>query len=825
MFRRSASPPRTRTTSVLIALVLCGHVLGQPTSRLLALVRSDSLDQVERVRLWCELLGPRTVDREVIIQDPQVRSALADTAQDATLSWLLAAAVQRVHGRLDSALVLLGRAESSLRSDSDERIRAAVFLDQASILSITGDQATATRRFYTVLPTLQRRGPVLDLAATYNGLAFIFRFQEQFDEALKYYDLAMDVADSIGDPYTRSSALRGKAGILMEQGHVDEAEVMYREAMSLVEHPKVEAVLRTELANIMVLRGQFARALPEFLTALELFEAANNLTWSSYLCSRIADTRSQMGDPRGARSYAEKGLHIATRNGLRKEQLDNLLMLPKICAAMGDWKEALTYSKAFAVADDSLRNDVISTELAQLEVRLHEQRDSLVRAEREEKDRLIHEAGVARASDERKLMLLLSCGVLVLIGGLWLRLRRVRRIRLELARDNAAIDQAKQRAERSERVKDQFLANMSHEIRTPMNVIMGMTASLKRTEHLPEQERYLNAIAQSSDNLLVILNDILDLGRLQDGDIVLDAVPFDVRKVVDDVLEVMHFKAEEKKLALKGEVDPEVPAVVVGDPARLNQVLLNLVGNGIKFTEVGGVSVTVSLGTLENGVAHLRFTVVDTGIGIAPERQELIFEEFTQAYSDTTRKYGGTGLGLTITKRLVEMQQGTVTLQSARDQGSSFTLDIPYPVAPEGSMIKERSPVGGTAALEGLHILLAEDNAFNVMVARDELEDMIPGVRVEVATNGREALEMVEGSAFDLVLMDIQMPEMNGYEATAAIRKLGGAKARIPIIAMTANVLESEVERSMKAGMNGFVPKPFRRADLMERITQALAGR
>lgn len=825
MFRRQASPPRTRTTTVLIALVIGCQCLAQPASRLLEIANSDTLDPVEQVRLWCELLGPRTIDREVILQDPQVRAVLADTARDATLSWLLAAAVHRVHGRLDSSRVMLARAGSSLRPDADERIRATVVLDQASILSITGDQATATRKYYEVLPVLQRRGPVLDLASAYNGLAFIFRFQEQFDEALKYYDLAMHLADSIGDPYTRSSALRGKAGILMEQDRVDEAEAMYRQAMTLVEHPKVEAVLRTELANILVLRGEYAKALPDFVAALERFEAANNLTWTSYLCSRIADTRFLMGDVRGARPYALKGLRIATENGLRKEQLDNLFMVPKICAALGEWKDALTYSKAFAVADDSLRNDVVSTELAQLEVQLQGRRDSLLRAEREEKDRLIYEAGVAKASDERKLMLLISAGVLVIIGGLWLRLRRIRRTRLELARDNAAIDRAKQRAERSERVKDQFLANMSHEIRTPMNAIMGMTASLKRAEHLPAQERYLNAIAQSSDNLLVILNDILDLGRLQDGDIVLEMVPFDVRKVVNDVLDVMHFKADEKKLDLKGQVDPDVPHVLIGDPARLNQVLLNLVGNGIKFTEVGGVTVGVSLRTLDEGVAHLRFKVVDTGIGIAPERQEQIFEEFTQAYSDTTRKYGGTGLGLTISKRLVEMQNGTVTLQSARDQGSTFILDIPYPVAPEGSVTKEGSTAKGTASLEGLHILLAEDNAFNVMVARDELEDMIPGVRIEVATNGREAVEMVERSTFDLVLMDIQMPEMNGYEATAAIRKLGGTKARLPIIAMTANVLESEVERSLQAGMNGFVPKPFRRADLMDRITQALAAR
>ena len=810
----------------LVLLATTG-VMAQPADRLLERSLTDSISEFDRVRSWCELLAGRSTDPEAVVQEPAVQAMLADTAQDRTLSWLLAGWVVRSQGRLDRMARMLERAERSLeRGPDDERLRAALLLDQAGRLSVTGDQATATRKYYAALPVLQRHGPKLDLASAYTGLAFIFRYQRQFDDALVYYEKARQLGEELGDTYTLISSLRGRAGILMELERIDEAGSLYREAMALATgNSRMEAVIRTELANLLVLDQRFREALPEFEEALKHFEALHNLTWASYLCSRVAEVHAKLGDYTKALEYGRKGLAIARTHGLRKEERDNLGTLPPACAALGDWGGALRYSKALAAAEDSLRNDVVSTELARLEVELDAQRDSLLRAEQAEKESLIYEAGVARARDERNLMWMISAGVLLIVGGLWHRLRRLRRMRLELAQGNVAIRREKLRAERSEQVKDQFLANMSHEIRTPMNAIMGMTATLKRSEHLPEQERYLNAIAQSSDNLLVILNDILDLGRLEEGDIVLEAVPFEVRKVVEDVLEIMRFKAEEKGLALGAKVDEDLPQWLIGDPARLNQVLLNLVGNGIKFTERGGVDVSVSLRMMDLGVAQVRLQVRDTGIGIAPERQEQIFEEFTQAYSDTTRKYGGTGLGLTITKRLVELQNGTVSLESARDQGSTFTLDIPYPTAPAGSLVPTEGEQRGPVRLEGLHILLAEDNEFNVMVARDELEDLIPGVRIDVVENGRSAVERVRETDYDLVLMDIQMPEMNGFQATEAIRALEGNKGRTPIIAMTANVLESEVERSVQAGMDAFVPKPFRRKELLDKITQVIRRR
>ncbi|MBK8340585.1 MAG: response regulator [Flavobacteriales bacterium] len=381
----------------------------------------------------------------------------------------------------------------------------------------------------------------------------------------------------------------------------------------------------------------------------------------------------------------------------------------------------------------------------------------------------------------------------------------------------AELSQAKDRAERSEVVKQQFLANMSHEIRTPMNAIMGMTGILKRNEHLPEQEKYLNAVSQSSENLLVILNDILDLSKLEAGRIDLEQVPFDPRQVIGNVRDILRYKAEEKALALTVDIEEDMPRTLVGDPTRLNQILLNLAGNAIKFTERGSVTLRVQW---VNG--ELRIDVIDTGIGIPQDRLHNIFEEFTQAYSDTARKYGGTGLGLTISKRLAEMQGGNITVKSEQGKGSTFTVTIPCAIATGTLVTTAQVPGAEEKELRNVRILLAEDNDFNALVAQDELADAIPGVQVDVAANGRIAVEMVRANAYDVILMDVQMPEMNGYDATKAIREMPDGKSRIPIVAMTANVMKEEVERCTEAGMDGYVPKPFKREELIGALQAAL---
>jgi len=391
-----------------------------------------------------------------------------------------------------------------------------------------------------------------------------------------------------------------------------------------------------------------------------------------------------------------------------------------------------------------------------------------------------------------------------------------------LIHEKEEADAQRRRAEQSERIKQQFLANMSHEIRTPMNAIMGMTSSLRRNERLPAQEKYLEAIAESSSNLLVILNDILDLGKLEAGKIEIERVAMRPREVLRQVMDILRHKAEEKGLRFEWKVDDDVPGTVMGDPTRLGQIMLNLAGNAIKFTEKGDVKIEALVKERSADRVVIAFITSDTGIGIRDDRKSSIFEEFTQADNETSRKYGGSGLGLTITKRLVELQHGTITMDSVHDKGSTFTVEIPYTLAIEEATAKAEVADTSTTLLRDLRILLAEDNEFNVMVAQDELADAIPGAVVDVAGNGRIAVEMLQAGTYDLILMDIQMPEMNGFDATLAIRALVGDKSRIPIIAMTANVLKTEVDKCMEVGMNGFVPKPFKREELLKALHKVL---
>jgi len=376
----------------------------------------------------------------------------------------------------------------------------------------------------------------------------------------------------------------------------------------------------------------------------------------------------------------------------------------------------------------------------------------------------------------------------------------------------------KEKALSSERAKHQFLANMSHEIRTPMNAIKGMTDILIRRDPKDDQKEYLDSIKQSSESLLIVINDILDISKIEAGKIELVYEPFQVNDLIRDVHTIMQFKAEEKGLELKKDI-PSEPLYVKGDVTRLRQILLNLIGNAIKFTDKGLVTTTLK-STQADGILHLHFTVSDTGIGIDSDRLDRIFNSFEQAYSDTSRKFGGTGLGLSISKMLIELQDGKIWVTSEKGKGSQFHFTIPYEMATahaqETSNIADNSNIAG--ALKGIHILLVEDNAFNVVVAQEELEDAIEDVHVDVAENGAIAVEKMRSSGYDIILMDVQMPKMNGYEATLAIRAFDNEKAGTPIIAMTANVLKEEVDLCYQAGMNDFIGKPFDTIELLNKI-------
>ncbi len=403
-----------------------------------------------------------------------------------------------------------------------------------------------------------------------------------------------------------------------------------------------------------------------------------------------------------------------------------------------------------------------------------------------------------------------------------------------LVKRSRALDElmkAKKQLEESMHVKEQFLANMSHEIRTPMNAIVGFTELLLKTELSQDQGQYIEAIKTSGENLLVIINDILDFSKIQSGKIPFEQIPFRLSQVMGLITEMMLPRSMEKKIRLVTVIDKKIPDRLIGDPTRLNQILLNLIGNSIKFTEKGEVKISVSLLSRQEEETALEFSVSDTGIGIHQDKLSKIFEAFTQESSETTRRYGGTGLGLAIVKQLVEMQGGKISVKSTPGVGSVFSFSFKFRIderpEKETKPALEKAEILQEEKLKGLNVLLVEDNLLNQMLAKKVLTDW--SWNVDVAENGSVAVEKVRQKNYDIVLMDIQLPEIDGYEATLQIRnKLPEPKNRVPIMAMTAHAINSEEEKCYSVGMNGYISKPFNQQHLYSKIVSVVkqaAGR
>ncbi len=417
--------------------------------------------------------------------------------------------------------------------------------------------------------------------------------------------------------------------------------------------------------------------------------------------------------------------------------------------------------------------------------------------------------------------------LLNMMGHIGLQLGQV----IKRQRAEEELQRAKASAESANRAKTDFVTTMSHEMRTPMNAILGMADLLSESSLLDEQRGYVEIFQKAGANLLALINDILDLAKVESGRFELESIDFDLRVLLEKMIEMMASRAQDRGLRLTLEILHDVPSALVGDPNRLRQILLNLIGNALKFTERG--SVTLRVERDPGGTADwLRFNVIDTGIGIAAEQSEMIFERFTQADSSTTRQYGGTGLGLAISKGFAELMGGRLGCISELGKGSTFYLAAPF--ALRGAMATPENAGPGAAAAPpgkpqraregGTRVLLAEDSEYNVLLIRAYLKDS--GIQLEVAENGKIAVEKVISHRPDLVLMDLQMPVMDGLEATRAIRhaeERTGARP-LPILALTADAGKEAESKSLLAGCSEHLSKPIKRTTLLEAIARHIHG-
>ncbi len=365
---------------------------------------------------------------------------------------------------------------------------------------------------------------------------------------------------------------------------------------------------------------------------------------------------------------------------------------------------------------------------------------------------------------------------------------------------------------RLQKTKEQFMANISHEIRTPINGIAGMIDLLSQNPPEEDRKAYLNAIRHSAENLKVIINDLLDLSAIESGKLKFEKIPFNAAELIQNLAQTFTYQVREKRLEFNVQIAPEVNRMIIGDPARLNQIITNLVSNAVKFTHRGSITVTANILRANTRKCVLKVSVKDTGVGIPADKLQTIFESFSQADASVTRRYGGTGLGLAIARQLAELQKGTITVQSTVHVGSEFIVSIPYLCSEKTRIALPHTTLKLQQPAPGLRVLLVEDNEINRLYAETLLKSW--SCITDTADNGLMAVEKIKSGEYDAVLMDVQMPVMDGYESTQTIRQLPGKSGSVPIIALTANATKADLEKCMAAGMNAYLPKPFTREDL-----------
>ncbi len=668
------------------------------------------------------------------------------------------------------------------------------------------------------------------IANELNNIGLIYQLQKQYSRAIFFYLKAMEIGKALANENILANAYNNIAICYQEQQKPELARNYFQKVLEIDIKQGVPENLSFSYNNLGVIESDlknYHQAKQYFLKSIFVKEANGSYYGLGNPYGNLASVYRLLNNYDSALYCLNKAYKIAKREQSISTLQEVYQEYANLYESKKDYASMATWLKKLAVLKDSLHQAESAIQLKELEHNF----EKIISEKELDKNRSLQENRYLKYG----LFIIVAVSLLAAVISLIFYARRIKAVNKSLQQNQKKIEvqnkilqvknievlQAKEAAEEAANLKTQFISTISHEIRTPLNAIIGVTNLLQQSNPAKEQLENLNILKISSDNLLGLVNNILDFSKLESGKLQLENIEFNLKALVQDVRDLFSVKASEKGIQLLITYDDKIPNVLKGDPLRINQLLINLVGNAIKFTETGYVKIDVSLQLSTINHALIYFSVADTGIGIHQNKQKQIFDSFTQADANTTRKYGGTGLGLSICKRILETLHSRLQLDSTIGVGSTFYFTINFEVSRNASLGKSAKTASFEDSIEGKRILIVEDNMMNIMVLRQFLERW--GVKAEIAMNGREAIDRVTDGNFDAVLMDIHMPEMDGIEASIEIRKLPDERKRnIPIIALTAENEMQFRQKVYEVGMNDYIFKPFNPDDLKERLGYAL---
>lgn len=727
----------------------------------------------------------------------------------------------------DSVIFIQNHVHKTSLAKGFQTIAAKSIAEEAIAQESLGNYQSALEGYFTALQIFEEIADQKGVLHQCTNLGLIYQYQKKYKRAETFFLRALQISHQLNFKEGVITAYNNLGINYEEQKNYSEALNYFNKVLEydLSQHDSINiGDSYNNIGVVYVGLKDFKKAEKYFQISLKYKESQNDLEGISNTYNNLAETYLKQGKPNIAFEYINKAEGIAKPNKLKVILKENYRIATDYYKQIGDYKGALLSYERLIAMQDSLKLDELSIRIEQVQKQYE--------TEKSEKEIIQKDKELAENESNQQVLVMLITFFFLVVVIMMLSVVKSRKLNNQLRKQKhliseknsklqeqiLATNQAKELAEEAAQAKSQFLSTMSHEIRTPLNAVIGLANLLAENNPREDQKENISVLQNSSVNLLAILNDVLDLSKMEAGKMEIESVEFSVKNTIKTVYDLYANSAKQKSLSLLIDVDKSIPDLLQGDSLHLNQILSNLVSNAIKFTHTGYVKITAKITKNSNELCSIQFKVDDTGIGIPADKIDAIFDVFTQADTNTTRKYGGTGLGLAICKKLLQLQNSKLVVKSELGVGSIFSFELTFNKSNQDNKSHNIKVMEQAITnLQGVKLLVADDNQINVFVIKQFLTNW--GVNIAIAENGEEAVKLASTQDFDVILMDLHMPVMDGFEATKEIMKI---KPNSKIIAITATT-EDEVGGGITdAGMVGFVMKPFQPEDLAAKINAAL---